>query len=480
MKNICLYARAGQNKLYGKIGLILEKKSYKTSYIVQNSKEEKTLVSLNVKGNIYNLTNYIKSNWDNSTKLGKISISEIEKKYKIDSIWRIFYTDRFINKYNYKDAIKFIKLHVLFIEEVYKSENPEFLINENVAIFSSFIFYLTGKLYNCIYLGITAPRLLNENKIAFIIESEYEYYYRFNESYNEANYSQEEFLTAEEFLNKFKKEKIHPHDYYLGYNKPQFKVTFFFKIIRYLLNLVFVKEEKYDYVKNKNESKIISGLKNYLKYQFQKKYFQNLSQSDKYYLFPLQQQPEATTLVSAQDYEKQLYAIDLISKKIPGDSILYVKEHIALIGHREWGFYKKLKNYPNVKLITPWEDSHNLIKKSQGVIVLTSTVGLEAILYNKPVFLLGNVFYEIFKYVYKINNIGDLTKIINNAKNTIIKEEDYKLEVLKFLAAYMKILSDGCYIFESKDTYKEKNINILTNSIISEIIEIEKEIKSVS
>ena len=84
MKNICLYARAGQNKLYGKIGLILEKKSYKTSYIVQNSKEEKTLVSLNVKGNIYNLTNYIKSNWDNSTKLGKISISEIEKKYKID------------------------------------------------------------------------------------------------------------------------------------------------------------------------------------------------------------------------------------------------------------------------------------------------------------------------------------------------------------------------------------------------------------
>lgn len=84
--------------------------------------------------------------------------------------------------------------------------------------------------------------------------------------------------------------------------------------------------------------------------------------SKKYVYYPLHYEPEASTLVCAVKYEKQLFFIDSWAKSLPADTVLYVKEHYAVLGHRELTLYKELKKYPNVVMIDPWESSRKLIK----------------------------------------------------------------------------------------------------------------------
>ena len=52
----------------------------------------------------------------------------------------------------------------------------------------------------------------------------------------------------------------------------------------------------------------------------------------------------------AEKYEKQMVAIDHIAKSLPYGKLLYVKEHYAILGHREINFYKELKNLKYIKI----------------------------------------------------------------------------------------------------------------------------------
>ena len=159
-----------------------------------------------------------------------------------------------------------------------------------------------------------------------------------------------------------------------------------------------------------------------------------------------------------------------MAKNIPGEYVLYVKEHYARLGHRDTDFYKKLKKFPNVRLINPWIDSQDLLNKSVGVIVLTSTLGWEALMCNKPVFILGNVFYETFKYSIKIDNITKLSKIIKtNIDDNKVDEIDYEHEFLKYFTAYLKSMHNGNYILSDNTIHTEENVIMLTEALCKEL-----------
>ena len=49
---------------------------------------------------------------------------------------------------------------------------------------------------------------------------------------------------------------------------------------------------------------------------------------------------------------------------------------------------------PNVRLVAPHTSSHELIRRAEAIAVISSTVGLEALLYGKPVLTLGQPFYS--------------------------------------------------------------------------------------
>jgi hypothetical protein len=123
-------------------------------------------------------------------------------------------------------------------------------------------------------------------------------------------------------------------------------------------------------------------------------YFDRPSNSERYVLYPIHFQPEASTLVQAPYYLDQEALIEDISKSLPVGYRLYVKEHISNRGRRPQAFYRRLRETFGVRLLGPDEDTWQLIRDAAAVAVITGTVGWEGLLFGRPVVTFGDVFYN--------------------------------------------------------------------------------------
>lgn len=83
-----------------------------------------------------------------------------------------------------------------------------------------------------------------------------------------------------------------------------------------------------------------------------------------------------------------------VAQSLPWDTCLYVKEHPQAVGVKDMGFYNRVRGTPNVRMIYPHVPSRSLIAGSKGVVTITGTAGMEAMLMNRPAVTLGDVFYN--------------------------------------------------------------------------------------
>ncbi len=116
--------------------------------------------------------------------------------------------------------------------------------------------------------------------------------------------------------------------------------------------------------------------------------------------FPLQQEPEASTLVLSPEHADQAATIIELSLQLPANAILVVKEHIWQIGRRPNGFYRRLRQVPNVVLMHPLCNSLEIIRSSDLICTISSSAGFEAAALGKralffwdkaPISMLPNV-----------------------------------------------------------------------------------------
>ncbi|MBX9448446.1 MAG: hypothetical protein KL787_01445 [Taibaiella sp.] len=143
----------------------------------------------------------------------------------------------------------------------------------------------------------------------------------------------------------------------------------------------------------------------------------------KYLLFALHYQPEETTVPSAGNFYNQVSIIKQLSQQMPDDWILLVKEHSTQFhprfdGHkgRYPDVYSRIHQLPNVKMLDENIHSRELIHQVQAIVTLTGTIGIEALLCRKPVFLFGNSWYKGFKGII---NIGDHPELLNDLKGIL-------------------------------------------------------------
>jgi hypothetical protein len=94
---------------------------------------------------------------------------------------------------------------------------------------------------------------------------------------------------------------------------------------------------------------------------------------------------------------------------------LYVKEHPNMYAMRPMSFYARIKALPNVRLIHPGIDSHDVIRRSQLVMTISGTVGLEAIFLGKRAVVLGDAFYRAFDPTMRAERIEDVAGVIRHA-----------------------------------------------------------------
>ena len=109
-----------------------------------------------------------------------------------------------------------------------------------------------------------------------------------------------------------------------------------------------------------------------------------------------------------------------IKKALPEDYKIIVKEHPD-----DWGRinYDKLrKQHPDIIWLKKY-NIRKLIEKAELIVTINSSVGIEALMYHKPVVTLGNSFYNVEGVVHHAAIPGDLENAIKNALDTPVDTE---------------------------------------------------------
>ena len=192
-----------------------------------------------------------------------------------------------------------------------------------------------------------------------------------------------------------------------------------------------------------------SQLGNYQSKQLYGNYiFGNYDAKQRYLYFPLVSQPESVTQVRENMWINQLSIIETLAKSVPHNWKVYVKEHPYNPGYRVRppSFYKEIQSYPNVELLPMDIDSHEIMRNSQMVVVVSGTSGWEAVLlHDKPVIHFAREYYEIAGLSKTCDNLISLSSLINSEYKRIkeISKEERKRRLICLINS---IILDGFWI----------------------------------
>lgn len=434
----------------------------KACFITSNNTESSFIRETIENAEIYETSSYLKDNW-NSYSLDKLI--EFEKKYDCAPIWKYIYTDRFLINRNYEYVVKITVGLFSFFENIFNTGEVDFYYSETIATLQCYIAYIVGKKYGVKYIAQMCARGSLDSSFHYFVKEEFQYNSKLIPNYLDIEYNSNEWEFADKVLKEFEEKDCPPPAMQMVRTKPRIDKQFFMAPLKYIRGR-FDRElnDPYSYMYYQGYRSALDPVVFYIHYQKCKKYYKEANFDEKFVYYPLHYQPEASTCVCAQKYEKQLFYIDSWAKSLPADTKLYVKEHYTLIGHRDPHFYVELQKYPNVKLINPWENSRKLIETSVAVATLTGTAGLEAMLLRKPVFVCGNAVYETAPGVIKLNDIYDRYIESMNAW-----EKPSRDDVIKYLCACIRSYSKGNAYAQNYYDLIEDNIDDICSALYEEL-----------
>jgi len=125
----------------------------------------------------------------------------------------------------------------------------------------------------------------------------------------------------------------------------------------------------------------------------------------KLFFFPMHLEPEYAVSSLSPEFNNSMELIAWLSKSLPANGILVVKEHPLSFGVRSKSYYDRFRKMANVVLAHPEISVLEWIQNSELVSIITGTVGIEAVYNEKPVLTFGK--YNI------INNLPTV-RYVNN------------------------------------------------------------------
>ena len=466
MLKICFSARSAYQRVSPMIfnEIRNQRPNTKATFITDNIKSQKAIESNNEGVEVFNIASFIEQHW---LDLNLDILSAYEEKYNCAPIWQYIYADRFLIKMPYSYCVKIATGLFMFYETIFHNNGFTHYYDESIATLQSYVAYIVGKAYGVHYLGQMTFRKA-ETKYHYFVADPFQYMDGFDPTFANKQYSENTVQNATAYLDSFEKSQTDSDIMTYVKSKPKLE----FKWALYGLWLFFNKEyhNPCDYINYRYYMYFWGRTNYYFRYLNSQKYYKNPDMSLKYVYLPLHYQPEASTIVCAQKYEKQLFFIDSIAKSLPADTVLYVKEHYALIGHRDKHFYKQLNNYPNIRIISPFESSAELIKNSVAVATLTGTAGWEAMLLRKPVILGGHIYFDNAPGVVKTDDIY-LNYIPIMQQWSQPKRED----VIMYLCECFSNLGEGCVYFSRREFHNVENINKVATSLLKHLDKMEKQ-----
>lgn len=161
-----------------------------------------------------------------------------------------------------------------------------------------------------------------------------------------------------------------------------------------------------------------------------------------YLFFPLHVANDMAITIRAPQFQNQDNVLEFLAERaLPTGTKLYVKPHPAGLDSYPVGMMNRIKRMPHVRLIHPTINSHQLIAGARGVVVINSTVGCEALMYEKPVVVLGRIFYRGRGLTHDCDYLGDLRSLVRHA---IDHPPDHEA-ILRFFHACWKASYPGIF-----------------------------------
>lgn len=187
---------------------------------------------------------------------------------------------------------------------------------------------------------------------------------------------------------------------------------------------------------------------------FLKKHSLSYIPNQKFIYFPLPVQPESQNNAWAPFFVNTFSLIENIAKSMPVTHLLFVKEHPGQKSKlwRSTEFYERILSLPNVRLINPNVNNFEMISKSDLVLLINSSSGLESLFYKKPVIVFGNTFYDVTSMVQKVERIEDLPKLIKNSLFSFkFSEKEFSclmesIEKNQIIVPYWEIMKESVII----------------------------------
>ncbi|HWT22253.1 MAG TPA: hypothetical protein VN213_01985 [Solirubrobacteraceae bacterium] len=130
----------------------------------------------------------------------------------------------------------------------------------------------------------------------------------------------------------------------------------------------------------------------------------------------------------------QAAIIELVAASLPQGVDLVLKEHPMSIGRNPLSLLRRLRRGDNIRLVDPYTSSHELIRRARAVAVISSTVGLEALLYGRAVMTLGQPFYSGFGVTVDVDSFREVPRKVAE----LLAFEPDRERTLQFLHAAMR------------------------------------------
>ena len=178
-------------------------------------------------------------------------------------------------------------------------------------------------------------------------------------------------------------------------------------------------------------------------------------ETNNYVFYSIQFPKESRITMRAPQFYNQLWLIEYLSRSLPANYELVVKDHPQRLGALPLSQIRAITRY--AKGVAPTIPARKVITQADAVVTLNNTVGYEAIMHGKPVLTLGDAFYSGAGYTRDVTDIQSLPREL---KAAVSSDGLSKNEVIEFVHGILRSSYEGTW----GDT-DEENIKMFADSI---------------
>jgi hypothetical protein len=187
-------------------------------------------------------------------------------------------------------------------------------------------------------------------------------------------------------------------------------------------------------------------------------FYDELSPDRPYVYFPLHVTDDYKIKRVIPHCVDQASLVEQVADALPAGYDLVLKEHPMSIGRNSIALLRRLRSRANVRLVEPHASTHELVRGSAAVAVISSTVGLEALLYEKPVLTLGQPFYGGYGITLDVDSFAE----IRDAVPALLRFRPDPEQIRRFLHAAMRACRPGAPVLVDRS---DENAAVLAETL---------------